>query len=137
MRESLQRYGHDQPQVFYTDNMADKDFLERCFPSLREDVVAVEKYSHLEALEIPATTSVIVMDEADKIDEAMRSIQHDLSDDEEDSKLILFIDSEWNVEMSAHGYVTGRGATAILQIAYKDKIYILQVMSAALYNFLD
>ncbi|KAJ7462855.1 hypothetical protein FB451DRAFT_989406, partial [Mycena latifolia] len=127
MRESLHRYGHDQPEIFYTDNMADKDFLERCFPSLREDVIAVEKHSHLEALEIPTTISVIIMDEVDKIDEAMRSILHDIPEDDEDSKLILFLDSEWNVETSPRGYVTGRGTTAILQLAYKDKIYIMQI----------
>ncbi|KAJ7193618.1 hypothetical protein GGX14DRAFT_378783, partial [Mycena pura] len=127
MRESLERYGHDQPQIFYTDNMSDKDFLERCFPSLREDVIAVEKYSHLEALEIPPTTSVIIMDEVDRIDEAMRSILHDIPEDDEDSTLLLFLDSEWNVETSERGYVTGRGATAILQLAYQDKIYIIQL----------
>ncbi|KAJ6494329.1 hypothetical protein C8R45DRAFT_793580, partial [Mycena sanguinolenta] len=52
MRESLDRYGDDQPAIFYPDNMANKDFLERCFPSLRDAVVAVQKYPHLDALEI-------------------------------------------------------------------------------------
>ncbi|KAJ6624473.1 hypothetical protein B0H10DRAFT_2212585 [Mycena sp. CBHHK59/15] len=69
MRESLILYSHDQPAVFYTNNMLDKDFLERCFPSLREDVIAVEKYSHLEPLEIPRTTTVVEMAESDKINE--------------------------------------------------------------------
>lgn len=127
MRESLILYGHDQPQIFYTDNMSDKDFLERCFASLREDVIAVEKYSHLEPLTIPVATSVIEMDEADKIDEAMRCIVHDIPQDNEESKLVLFLDSEWNVETSQHGYITGRGTTAIVQIMYKDVIYILKV----------
>jgi hypothetical protein len=27
MRESLERYGHDQPAIFYPDNMSDKGFL--------------------------------------------------------------------------------------------------------------
>ncbi|KAF7377554.1 3'-5' exonuclease domain-containing protein [Mycena sanguinolenta] len=105
MRESLIRYGHDQPQVFYTDNMSDKDFLER----------------------IPATISVVELEESDKIDEAMRAILHDIPQDDEDSKLVLFLDSEWNVETSQHGYVTGRGTTAIVQIMYKNIIYILKV----------
>lgn len=34
MRGSLERYGHDLPEVFYMDNMLDKEFLEKCFPSL-------------------------------------------------------------------------------------------------------
>ncbi|KAJ7895035.1 hypothetical protein B0H13DRAFT_2339037 [Mycena leptocephala] len=127
MRESLILFGHDQPQIFYTDNMSDKDFLERVFSSLREDIVAVEKYSHLETLETPATTSVIEMDESDKIDEVMRCILHDIPQDSEDSTLVLFLDSEWNVETSQYGYVTGRGTTAVVQILYKDTIYILKV----------
>jgi hypothetical protein len=53
MQESLDLYGHSQPTLFYTDNMADKAFLEASFPSLRQNVVPVEKYSHLEPIAIP------------------------------------------------------------------------------------
>jgi hypothetical protein len=35
MRKSLELYGHDQPSVFYTDNMVDKEFFKKCFPSLQ------------------------------------------------------------------------------------------------------
>ncbi|KAJ7242858.1 hypothetical protein B0H12DRAFT_1236604 [Mycena haematopus] len=127
MRESLDRYGHDQPAIFYTDNMADKDFLERCFPSLRDAVVAVEKYPHLDTLEIPSSVRTCILDTVSGIDTAMGSILHDLPDTNSKEKLVIFVDSEWNVETSAQGYVTGRGQTAILQIAYKDHIYILQI----------
>ncbi|KAJ7431317.1 hypothetical protein B0H11DRAFT_1941938 [Mycena galericulata] len=69
----------------------------------------------------------VLMDESDKIDEAMRCILHDIPQDTEDSHLVLFLDSEWNVETSQLGYVTGRGTTAVVQILYKDTIYILKV----------
>ncbi|KAJ7158821.1 hypothetical protein C8R46DRAFT_1224735 [Mycena filopes] len=127
MRESLERYGHDQPRLFYTDNIADKDFLERCFPSLHNDVVAVEKYPHLEALEIPPTLRTHIMDTAATVQAAMTNILQDLPDDTSAEKLVVFIDSEWNVETSAQGYITGRGQTAIFQIAYQNNIYILQI----------
>ncbi|CAK5267877.1 unnamed protein product, partial [Mycena citricolor] len=127
MRESLKRYGHDQPAIFYTDNMADKAFLERCFPSLCEDVVAVEKYSQLECLELPRRENVYVMHAHDEINEAMRAILHELPEDSLSAELVLFVDSEWNVETSTQGYVTGRGSTAILQLGFRDKIYILQI----------
>ncbi|KAJ7170171.1 hypothetical protein C8R46DRAFT_1266577 [Mycena filopes] len=127
MRESLLRYGHNQPEIFYTDNMADKDFLERCFPSLRESVIAVEKYAHLDALEIPDDVHVNVLKNAHDINEVFRAIVSDLPDHDDGEKLVLFLDSEWNVEISERGYVTGRGATAILQIAYKDQIYVIQI----------
>ncbi|KAJ7817148.1 hypothetical protein B0H13DRAFT_2379853 [Mycena leptocephala] len=82
MRESLEQYGHDQPAIFYTDNMGDKEFLERCFPSLREAVISVEKYSHLPALEIPTSFDPPrTIDCTDMIDDAMRSILQDVSDD--------------------------------------------------------
>src|SRR2546421_8768622 len=43
MKESLTLYGHKQPRIFYTDNpAADKNFLEGLFPSLTENVVAME-----------------------------------------------------------------------------------------------
>ncbi|KAJ7242859.1 hypothetical protein B0H12DRAFT_1023451, partial [Mycena haematopus] len=135
MRESLDRYGHDQPAIFYTDNMADKDFLERCFPSLRDAVVAVEKYPHLDTLEIPSSVRTCILDTVSGIDTAMGSILHDLPDTNSKEKLVIFVDSEWNVETSAQGYVTGRGQTAILQIAYKDHIYILQVRHLSVINF--
>ncbi|KAJ7488604.1 hypothetical protein B0H11DRAFT_2230137 [Mycena galericulata] len=127
MRESLERYGHDQPEIFYTDNMADKDFLERCFPSLREAVISVEKYAHLPPLEIPSNIATTVLKDARIIDEIFRGILQDLSDDDESQQLVLFLDSEWKVETSDRGYVTGRGATAVLQIEYGNNIYIIQI----------
>ncbi|CAK5266047.1 unnamed protein product [Mycena citricolor] len=128
MRESLERYGHDQPAIFYTDNMADKEFLERCFPSLREDVITVEKYSELPHLELLSCDKIFVMSGHDEINEAMRAILHELPDDSSlGDSLVLFVDSEWNVEMSSRGYITGRGSTAVLQLGFKDRIYILQI----------
>ncbi|KAJ6447607.1 hypothetical protein C8R47DRAFT_1231364 [Mycena vitilis] len=129
MRESLKLYGHNQPFLIYTDNMADKDFLERVFASLREGILPVEKYAHLPALQIPTNIGVCVLKSARDIDEAMRVIIQDLPEDSDvgGGKLVIFVDSEWNVETSQRGYVTGRGQTAILQIGYKDMIYILQL----------
>lgn len=127
MRQSLELYGHSQPQLFYTDNMADKAFLEKCFPSLREDLVPVEKHSDLEPLSIPDDFQISVKKSATAIDDAMRTILEQLPDDESSESLVIGIDAEWNVEQSERGYVTGRGQTAVLQIAYKKQIYIMQV----------
>ncbi|KAJ7890219.1 ribonuclease H-like domain-containing protein [Mycena leptocephala] len=129
MAESLRRYGHAEPAIFYTDNMADKEFLERCFPSLRNGVVPVEKYAHLPALEISPNVGVCVIKSRSEIDTAMRTILQDVPDDSDNDprKIIIFLDSEWNVEISDRGYLTGRGQTAILQIGYKNMIYIIQV----------
>lgn len=126
MRESLDLYGHHQPALFYTDNIADKKFLETSFPSLCQDVVAIEKYAHLDRLTIPSDVYVLVKNNAQAIEDAVRTIMDSLSQDGNDSVYVGF-DSEWNVNVSQQGFVTGRGQTAIIQIAYKDVIYILQV----------
>ncbi|KAJ7921075.1 hypothetical protein B0H13DRAFT_2418703 [Mycena leptocephala] len=109
--------------------MADREFLERCFPSLRNGVVPVEKYAHLPALEISPNVGVCVIKSRNEIDTAMRTILQDVPDDSDNDpcKIIIFLDSEWNVEISDRGYLTGRGQTAILQIGYKNMIYIIQL----------
>ncbi|KAF8994149.1 hypothetical protein BDZ89DRAFT_1150212 [Hymenopellis radicata] len=43
------------------------------------------------------------------------------------SRLVVGFDSEWNVDVSQHGHVTGRGSTAVIQIAFKDQIFILLI----------
>ncbi len=54
MQWSLTLYGHNQPSIFYTDNMSDKSFLKASFPSLCADVVPVEKYGELKAYVLPS-----------------------------------------------------------------------------------
>ena len=127
MRESLYLYGHDQPSVFYTDNMADKDFLETCFPSLWENIVPVEKYSDLEPLIIPSDVQISILKSTDEINAAMQSILQLLPDNDTKGVVVAALDSEWNVEVSEHGFVTGQGQTAVLQVAVGKHIYIIQV----------
>ncbi|KAK1223160.1 hypothetical protein PQX77_013965 [Marasmius sp. AFHP31] len=50
---SFQLHGHVEPEVFFTDNIADKPMLERHFPSLTADLEPITKDSHLPELEIP------------------------------------------------------------------------------------
>ncbi|KAG6818718.1 hypothetical protein H0H93_002526, partial [Arthromyces matolae] len=127
MGNSLDLYGHDQPIVFYTDTMMDKEFLECCFPSLCDDVVPVEKYAHLSPVEVPPSFDVAVLQSVDEINEAMRSILQLLPAADGDEAVVIALDSEWNVEVSDLGYVTGRGQTAIIQIAVPNHIYVLQI----------
>ncbi|KAF8057819.1 hypothetical protein FPV67DRAFT_1394478, partial [Lyophyllum atratum] len=127
MRHSLDLYGHDQPLIFYTDTMNDKNFLEKCFPSLQRDLIPIEKHSHLPPLRIPDTFNVSVKNSSIAIDDAMRTILELLPDDDSSTELVIGLDAEWNVELSDRGYVMGRGQTAILQVAHGSNIYILQI----------
>ena len=127
VRNSLTLYGHPQPSLFYTDNMADKKFLEDCFPSLRHGVMPVEKHGHLEELVIPSSIAILVKNNPNAINDAMQTILDNVPQDE--GSIAIGFDSEWNVDVSAQGRVTRRGRMAIIQIAYKNRIYILQVIS--------
>ena len=126
IRNSLGLYGHPQPTLFYTDNISDKKFLEDCFPSLRQGVTPVEKHGHLEELIIPFGTAILVKNNPNAINDAMRTILDDVPQDE--GSIVVGFDSEWNVDVSAQGRVTRRGRTAVIQIAYENRIYILQVI---------
>lgn len=127
MKLSLELYGHSQPTVFYTDNVTgDKQFLEQIFPSLRVDVTPVEKYAHLPPFEIPSHIIVQVKNTVSGINDDARKIFDSLSSDGM-SQIVIGFDTEWNVEGSVHGGIVSRGATAVIQIAHKDTIYIFQV----------
>lgn len=42
-------------------------------------------------------------------------------------KLVVGFDTEWNVETAENDRVVGRSATAVVQLAYKHSVYVLQV----------
>lgn len=128
MQHSLELYGHRSPVIFYTDNPNDRQFLEKCFPLLREGVIAVEKYPDLEPLTLPSAVQVQVHNSITAINNVMRAILEDLSHHGPEAQIAVGFDSEWNVEVTGNGNVFQRDKTAIVQIAYKDQIYILQVM---------
>ena len=126
MRESLTMYGHSQPTLFYTDNMSDKSLLETAFPSLRQNVTAVEKYSNLDSFILTDDVQVDVRDNESAINAALSTITDDLPTEASDPDLVIGFDAEWNVGVSDTGGFT-RGEIAIVQIAYEKRVYILQV----------
>ena len=128
MQNSLELYGQSQPEIFYMDNMADKQFLKASFPSLHWGVVPINKYNHLEAFSIPDTIHIFVQHTVTSVNNTMSTILNDLSESDNDHQLVIGFDSEWNIEVSGDGRVIRHGGTtAIIQIAYDDCIYILQV----------
>ncbi|KAF7293600.1 3'-5' exonuclease domain-containing protein [Mycena indigotica] len=125
LADDLVVYGHNLPEVFYTDNMVDKAMLERIFPSLLENVVPVDKYAHLPLLETPDfVRNPTVLDDEAMINNAMRAILDDVPAGRE---LVIGFDSEWNVDMTQYGRFGGRSPPAVLQIAYQNSVFILKV----------
>lgn len=125
MRESLLLYGHGLPEVFYTDNMADKGMLQSCFESLLDDVVAVEKYAHLPTFTLPPAVSVSHLTTSTSMENVIRNIMEDLPT--AGGNIVVGFDTEWNVDVSPQGHVTGKGPTAIIQVAYRTAVYVLSV----------
>src|SRR5437868_2422034 len=94
MKASLEMYGHKQPQIFYTDNpAADKQFLEHVFPSLTENVIPVEKYPTLKALELPSDVDTSPQSSASGIQEAIAKITDDLSVENSTSQIVVGFDA--------------------------------------------
>ena len=104
--------------------MSDKGFLERSFPSLRTGVIPVEKYGELKAYCLPLSVKIAVKNEPSSINAA---IIDDVPSDDPDAQIIVGFDLEWNIEVSVGGRVHECGHTSIIQIAYKNQVYILQV----------
>jgi len=126
MHESLNLYGHRQPELFYADNMADKSFLESSFDSLRENVVPVEKHGNLEPFILPVDVQILVRTGDAAINAALSTIIDHVPTNDDGSDLVVGFDSEWNVTISDTGQHE-RGEIAIVQIAYEKRVYILQV----------
>lgn len=126
MCASLELFGHKPTTLFYTDNVADKAFLESSFPSLLQDVVPVEKYGDLEPFTIPSHVQIQVRSEESSINAALATIINDLPLEESDPDVVIGFDCEWNIAISEHGRVE-RGEIAIVQIAYHERVLILQV----------
>lgn len=125
MQASLEMYGHIQPQVIYTDNpAADKQFLENIFPSLKKDVIPVEKYQTLKPLVLPDDIAISVQSSASGIEEALAKITDDLNTEDETAHIVVGFGAEWNVDVIQRGVSR---PTAIIQIAYGKWIYIFQI----------
>lgn len=126
MHESLDLYGQKQPELFYTHNMSDKSFLESLFPFLHADVKPIDKYSHLEPFLLLADVKVCVYNNEQSINAALSMIINDVPEEESDPELALGYDSEWNFIISDNGRHEC-GEITIIQIAYQEQVYILQV----------
>ncbi len=118
MRKSLDMYGHPQPDLFYTDNMSDKSFLESSFPSLRHGIVPVEKYGHLEPFVLPSDVQVSIHKDEPAINAVLATIINKLPVTTDEPDLIVGYDSEWNLTITGDGRHE-RGEIAIIQIAFE------------------
>ncbi|KAJ3568086.1 hypothetical protein NP233_g5942 [Leucocoprinus birnbaumii] len=71
---------------------------------------------------------IIVKDTTQSINDAISTILKEVPDDK--GEIVLGFDSEWNVELSPQGFVRQLGKTVVVQIAYKESVFILQLQDA-------
>ena len=124
MSRSLEKYGHSQPVLFYTDNISDRPFLERSLPALRANVQPFDKYAKFPPLSLPDKMVVVVKSTPTQIQDALGTIQQDVIDSS-DSHATVGLDVMWDVNIEA-GHAEQR-KPAVIAIAYKMHIYILQI----------
>ena len=90
-------------------------------------MIPVEKHDHLEPFELldAFRTNIFVKNTASSINDAIRTIFEDIPEDK--GCVVVGFDSEWNVELAPNQRVQQWGKTAVIQIAYQSRVYILQV----------
>ncbi|GAA6036047.1 hypothetical protein JCM8097_006586 [Rhodosporidiobolus ruineniae] len=127
--EANKRYGYPATKVMFTDNTrGDGPFLERLVPSLTKDIapaIDTSPYSNLPLFETPKTILRLYTIQA--VDDRLKEIQAAISPG---SQAVVGLDAEWDVEQEEVGgrtIVKSVGAPAVVQIAWGDIIYIIQL----------
>lgn len=130
MSQDLTLYRHLQPKLFYTDNMINKDMLESIFTLLLDNVTPVKKYLHLLTFFLFHSCISQILNSVSEINNAICSILNDLpapSELQSETKLVVVFNSECTVDISELEHILGHSLPAVLQIAYKEQVFILQV----------
>ena len=113
--------------AWYSDTMVDKPLLERHFPSLLAEVHSLTKHGDLPLLVIPPEVTIKVSKRASEIQGIIFTLLDGLDNGQ---RLVVGLDSEWNVDMDARRHnIPDQRQTAILQIAHGNNILIFQVSS--------
>ena len=90
--------------------VADKGFLEKCFPSLLKDVQPVDKYAKLPLFTMPREVAIHVKSTAAQIQTALATIQEQLVHLPVDEQIVVGLDLEWNVDVTPGHARQGRTA---------------------------
>lgn len=124
--KSLEMYGHGEVEAIYTDNVrADKHELEVAFPSIRKDVIPVADDASLPELLLPEVwrKSTYILSSSYQVAGRINSLLSEL--DNPKVELTVAMDMEWSFDKN-----TGvQGKVALIQIAHRQSIHILQVRS--------
>ncbi|KAG0696824.1 hypothetical protein DFH29DRAFT_1024356, partial [Suillus ampliporus] len=120
--ESLAKFGHPEVQAVFTDNVrADKNELERVFPSLLKDVVPVLPHNSLPLLEFPhGSWTVVELSNTHQVNHRFDVIMNHRT--MTNPNITVAFNMEWpvNLETGIHGPV------ALIQVAYQNTVYLIK-----------
>ncbi|KAG2219719.1 hypothetical protein INT45_006051, partial [Circinella minor] len=127
LREAYELYGHEQPEIFFTDNViGDQGFLKSVFPSLLKDVIPVSEPATIEPLNIPSYPLLQIP----KDEVVIRCISQyqdiDINLDEFIKKInnqsmqVIGLDCEWPVNQRTKR----QGKFSTIQIAGHDTVLV-------------
>ncbi len=126
---SLRKYGHNDIQLVFTDNVrGDKPELERVLPSLLCNVTPIPS-SSLQPLAIPPAWDINILSSTYQINHRINSIMEDLNADESDTAahVQVAMDMEWSVDRE-HGI---HGRVALISMTYKQSVLLIPVSRIA------
>jgi hypothetical protein len=121
---SLQKYGHCDVEVVFTDSPhADKWELERVFPSLHHNVQPVLLASSLKVLKVADDWKYTILDTVYQINNHINLLMEQVSQAPSSKSLYFAMDMEWSVD-----HMTGiYGRVSFLAITYEKVVYLIHV----------
>jgi hypothetical protein len=120
---SLRKYGHQDVELVFTDNVrGDKAELERVFPSLLSNVSPVPR-SSLPVISIPSGWEIEHLRTAYQVNSWMNCLLDDLAHLSDNKGIVIGMDMEWTVDLT-NGI---QHPVGLIQIAYDSKIYLISV----------
>ncbi|KAF8134402.1 hypothetical protein EV363DRAFT_1561939 [Boletus edulis] len=130
---SLTKFGHGKVEAVFTDNVhADKEEVQRAFPSLLEDVVPVPAHSTLPSLVLPEQTwRVVHLSTALQVNLRFDIIMNHRT--VENPVVTVAFGMQWPVNIE-----TGiQSPVSTIQVAYQEVVYIIQTASFIHHGHID
>ena len=139
MMHSYRLYNHQQPDLFFTDNVkGDRRLLERSLPSLKRTLHTNNTHTHniqqstnedhqnhpVPFLQLPSSVSVNLVQTNDQADQAVQAIRNK-SDGISDS-LVVGFDCEWNY----NPITNATGKVSLIQVACADSVWLFRIKSS-------
>jgi hypothetical protein len=132
MQATMKAYGHPMPELLITDKPAsDKFFYYSIIPSLKETKIKLESEARLnnptasspltECDFMPYSANVIICKTTQEIQFKCAAVR-ELMNDRVEKQRVICIDAEWNVSISARGFIGDIGTVALIQLSYRDDI---------------